>query len=79
MIEDGIKLIPGMVCEHDEGLGYRIDDLRPDLTEWERTKEFGRTIVNYTQLEDGSLPAGTKYSREESDFRKVFTFLCRPF
>lgn len=73
MIEKNIKIVPGMTVVHDEGLHYQVEDVRQSTNGYEVTHELGGMVVNYTQLEDGSYPAGTKWSKDESSFRQFFT------
>lgn len=65
---------PGMIVRHDEGLLYRVDDLRQSTIGYEKAHELGGAIINYTQLQDGQkFPAGTKYGKDEAGFRDHFT------
>ncbi len=73
MIGKNIKIIPGMVVFHDEGLKYEVEDTRSSTKDYEKTHHLGGTVVNYTQLEDGSFPAGTKWNKDEVGFRQFFT------
>jgi len=75
MIGDGIEITPGMICRRDvdPAIRYAVEDVRTDLTGWERTQDMGRKAVNYAQLDDGAFPAGTPWSRSEEDFRQNFT------
>jgi hypothetical protein len=73
MIDKDIEITPGMVVLHDEGLHYQVEDTRRSTNDYEKTHQLGGTVVNYTQLEDGSFPAGTKWSKDEAGFREFFT------
>lgn len=73
MIPEKDPVIPGMTVRHDEGLLYRVDDIRQSTTGYESTHELGGLVVNYTQLEEGSFPPGTKWSKDEEGFRAHFT------
>ena len=73
MIPDKDPINPGMTVRHDEGLLYRVDDVRRSTTGYEVTHELGGLTVNYTQLEQGNFPPGTTYSKDEEGFRTYFT------
>lgn len=73
MIPDGVEIIPGMTARHDEGLLYRVDDVRRSTNGYEVSHELGGLTVNYTQLEQGSFPPGTQWSKDEEGFRTHFT------
>ena len=73
MIEKDIPIKPRMFVRQDDGLHYEVEDVRPSTVDWEVTRELGKSMVNYTQLEDGDYPAGTKYVKDEEGFRKYFT------
>jgi|GEM_PF-2709995 len=74
MIEGDVPLNRGDVVRHDAGLTYRIDGVRLDTTGYEETHAIGRAVL-YTQLEDGELPAGTEYVKNEIGFRRHFTLV----
>ena len=64
----------GMLVSHDDGgLIYRVQDVRLSTEGYERTHEIGRKVVNYVQLQSGSYPPGTKWSKPEEEFREHFT------
>jgi len=73
MIDETVAIVPGMVVVHDEGLRYEVEDTRLSTNGYEKTHQLGAKVVNYTQLEDGSFPAGTKWSKDEEGFREAFT------
>lgn len=75
MIEKDIVIAPGMVVLHDEGLTYQVDDVRRSTRDYELTHELGGMTVNYTQLENGGFPAGTKWNKDEEGFREHFTLV----
>jgi hypothetical protein len=73
MINQEIPIVPGMNVRQDEGLAYKVDDVRRSTIDYEETRKLGGMMVNYTQLEDGDFPAGTKWQKDEEGFRKHFT------
>jgi hypothetical protein len=73
MINKDTEIKNGMTVRHDEGLRYQVEDVRQSTDDYEATHELGGMVVNYTQLEDGSYPAGTKWSKDEAKFRQFFT------
>ena len=73
MIEKDVPIIPAMLVMHDEGLMYEVDDVRRSTVSYEETHAIGGTVVNYTQLDDGEFPAGTRWQKDEDGFRKHFT------
>ena len=73
MFDENTPIVPAMTVKHDEGLRYQVDDIRQSTEGYEHSHELGGMVVNYTQLEDGSYPAGTKWSKSEDGFRKFFT------
>ncbi len=75
MIDKEAEIIPGVMVIHDEGLRYRVDDLRRSTAGYEATHKVGGFVVGYTQLEDGSFPAGTGWSKPEEEFRQFFTIV----
>lgn len=62
-----------MVVRHDEGLTYQVEDVRHSTVGYELTHLIGGRVVNYTQLETGGYPAGTKWSKDEPGFRQYFS------
>lgn len=78
MIPPEIHIVSGMVVRHDEGLTYRVDDVRQDTTGYEQTHLLGDRVVNYTQLDQGSFPPGTLWSKDEEGFRMHFTVVEQP-
>lgn len=73
MIPDKVQIVTGMTVRHDEGLLYRVEDLRRSTVGYETSHELGGMVVNYTQLEQGSYPPGTKWCKDEVGFRNHFT------
>jgi hypothetical protein len=73
MFDKDKPVVAGMTVIHDGGLRYQVDDVRQSTEDYERTHELGGMVVNYTQLEDGTYPAGTKWSKSEEGFRRFFT------
>lgn len=73
MIPDDKELMPGMIVRHDEGLLYKIEDTRVSTDHYELMHQLGHTVVNYAQLQEGSFPVGTKWSKDEAGFREHFT------
>ena len=74
MIAKKQPIKPGMIVRHDEGLLYRVDDVRQNTSNYEQAHTLDETVViNYTQLEQGSFPPGTKWSKDEAGFRAHFT------
>ncbi len=73
MIPKNIEIAPGMTVTHDAGLRYQVEDVRQSTDGYETAHELGGMVVNYTQLEAGSCPAGTKWSKSEAGFRQFFT------
>lgn len=78
MIPKGLAIKPGTIVRHDEGLLYRVDDIRQSTNGYEQTHMLGGMVVNYTQLEQGSFPPGTLWSKNEDDFREHFTVEQQP-
>ncbi len=79
MIDKSIEIVPDMIVRQDEGLTYKVDDLREDTRNYEIIHELGGWTVNYTQLEDGDKkPAGTSYNKDEEGFRQHFTVVEQP-
>lgn len=78
MIDETIDILPGMVVRHDEGLRYQVEDTRQSTNGYEQTHQLGAMVVNYTQLEQGSFPVGTKWNKDEAGFRAAFTLEYRP-
>jgi hypothetical protein len=73
MIPQERPIEPDMAVRHDEGLLYRVDELRQSTIDYESTHTLGGMVVGYTQLEQGSFPPGTKWSKDEAGFREHFT------
>ena len=73
MINREVRIVPGMYVRHDDGLLYRVDDVRRSTTGYEETHKLDGMMVNYTQLEDGDFKAGTEWQKDEEGFRKYFT------
>lgn len=73
MIDKEIPIAPDMRVRHDEGLLYKVEDVRYSTVGYEETHKFGGMMVNYVQLEEGTFPAGTKYVKDEEGFRQAFT------
>jgi hypothetical protein len=73
MIPDNVEITPGLNVRHDEGLLFRVDDVRQSTTGYELSGELGGLVVNYTQLEQGKFPPGTALSKDEGEFRAYFT------
>jgi len=73
MIPEGVPLEPGIVVRHDEGLLYRVEDVRWRTDGYETAHHLGAMSVNYTQLDAGSYPAGTGWNKDEEGFRAHFT------
>lgn len=78
MIPDNVEITPGMAVRHDEGLLYKVDDVRHSSTGYEISGELGGLVVNYTQLEEGKFPTGTTWSKDETEFRTHFTAENQP-
>lgn len=72
-IPDGEAILPGMTVRHDEGLLYLVEDTRTSTEGYEATHELGGLVVNYMQLQQGSFPPGTRWSKDEAGFRAAFT------
>ena len=75
MIDKKIAIFPDMIVRHDEGLTYRVDDVRTSTTGYETAHTLGGCVVNYTQIDQGSYPPGTKWSKDEAGFRMYFTLI----
>jgi len=73
MFDEDALIIPGMVVVHDEGLRYQVEDIRLSTVDYETAHDIGSRVVNYTQLEAGAYPVGTKWSKDEVGFRRFFT------
>lgn len=74
MFPEGIDVKAGMTVRHDEGgLLYEVEDVRHSTIGYEQTHKLAGNIVNYVQLEDGGMPAGTQYGKDETGFRAAFT------
>lgn len=73
MIAKNLPILPGTIVQHDEGLLYKVEDIRKSTVDYEKDHKLNGLVVNYTQLEQGSFPAGTKWSKDEDGFRKYFT------
>lgn len=78
MIPEECPIESGVVVRHDEGLLYQVEDVRDSTEGWERTRKFAAQVVNYTQLQAGSLPIGTKWNKPEEEFRAYFTIEENP-
>ncbi len=75
MIYKDVPLIPNSVVRHIDGLTYQIEDVRKSTSGYETSHQLANNIVNYTQLEDGTYPAGTKWCKPEDEFREYFTIV----
>lgn len=75
MIKNDVDITPGMIVKHGQpgGMRYEVEDSRLNATGWEKTQATNGKVINYTQIEDGKYPAGTKWAREEQDFRQNFS------
>lgn len=73
MFDKDTPIVPAMTVRHDAGLRYQVDDVRQSTEGYEHSHELGGMVVNYTQLEEGGYPAGTKWSKGEEGFRQFFT------
>lgn len=74
MFKASAEIIPGMVVRHVDGLTYRVDKLTDSTDGYEAGHSLnGRKRVLYTQLEDGSYPAGKEWNKDSAEFRKFFT------
>lgn len=73
MIEKDFVLKPDTIVRHDGGLLYKVDDSRRCTDGYETTHQIGGIVVNYTQLQAGTYPEGTKWSKSEDEFRAYFT------
>lgn len=74
MFEKGAEIIPGMTVLHDDGLLYRVDRVDISTDGYEVGHRLnGHLRIAYTQLEDGSYPAGTGWNKDEQEFRQFFT------
>ena len=68
-----------MEVRHDEGgLRYRVEDTPLSTIDYETTHAVGAAMIYYTQLEDGSYPAGTTWVKDEPGFREAFTPIATP-
>lgn len=75
MIDKHTEITPNMTVRHDEGLTYRVEDVRASTAGYEQTHALGANVVNYTQLDQGSFPPGTKWNKPEDEFRRHFTVI----
>ena len=75
MIDKEVAIVPDMVVRHDEGLTYRVEDVRASTIGYEQTHKIGANVVNYVQLEAGGFRPGTKWSKDEEGFRQHFTIV----
>ena len=74
MFEQGEGITPNMTVRHDDGLTYRVDQLVHSADGYEEAGVLSGSIrVIYTQLEQGSHPAGMQWDRDSEEFRKFFT------
>jgi hypothetical protein len=73
MIPDKVPILAGTRMRHDEGLLYQVDDVRQSTIGYEASHELGGMVVNYTQLENGDYPLGSRWSKDENGFRAHFT------
>lgn len=76
MFPEKIPVVPGTEVRHDSegGLRYRIDKVTASTDDYETEHALnGLRRVTYTQLEDGSFPAGTEWNKDEAQFRANFT------
>lgn len=80
MIPEDFEIKSGLLVRHDRGshLTYEVEDVRRCTNGYEATGLLGGMVVNYTQLEDGDHPAGTKWAKFENGFRQFFTPLQLP-
>jgi hypothetical protein len=56
----------GKVLLHASGIPYRIDDVVRHMDGYEWGEQPAREVI-YTQLADGTFPAGTRYARSEAE------------
>lgn len=63
------QIIVGGIYQHCDGLKYRVEEvlLCTDGYEKNHSLSSSRRII-YTQLEDGSYPAGTRWDKSEKEF-----------
>lgn len=73
MIEKDVPIKREMVVRHVDGLTYRVEGIGLSTVGYETAHELGGRMVFYTQLEDGSYPAGTNWCKDEEGFRQYFT------
>lgn len=73
MIPEQEPLVPGMRVRHDQGLLCEVEGTRRSSTGYEDSGQLGGLVVNYTQLERDDFPAGTAWSKDETEFRAHFT------
>ncbi len=68
-----MPITPSMRVVHDEGLLYEVESIVRSTINYEETRQLGGMIINYSQLEDGMMPIGTRYAKDEEGFRQHFT------
>lgn len=74
MFEKSAEIVPGMIVRHVDGLTYRVDKLVDSTDGYEAIHSLnGLRRVLYTQLEDGSHPAGKEWDKDSEEFRAFFT------
>lgn len=81
MIPEAVSIIPGMTVRHDPegGLLYHVDVVALDTDGYEAIHALnGLKRISYTQLEDGSFPAGSLWNKGEEQFRANFTTIDYP-
>ena len=79
MFEESAEIVPGMVVRHVDGLTYRVDKLTDSTDGYEVDHGLnGLRRVLYTQLEDGSFPAGKEWNKDSGEFRRYFTPVSFP-
>ena len=79
MFERSTEIVPGMIVRHVDGLTYRVDRLVDSTDGYEAGHSLnGLRRVLYTQLEDGSFPAGKEWDKDSGEFREFFTPVSSP-
>lgn len=74
MFDKGAEIVPGMTVLHDEGLLYCVERVEISTDGYEVDHRLnGHLRIGYTQLEDGSYPAGTGWNKDDKEFREFFT------
>lgn len=73
MFDNDAEIDSGMTVVHNEGLRYHVEDARRSTNVYEALHRLGGMVLNYTQLEPGIFPSGTKWAKAEEEFRLFFT------